>query len=114
MSATSAFAVKAWRSGNEAYVGAAGTYGPMETRIGSVEHYYPKAQAAALALDAPLKVGDQIHIVGPRDDYWEEVVSLQVDHRPIPKARRGAHVGVWCPVKVHEGADVFKLDAIEA
>ena len=81
-----------------------------EKRIGVVEHYYPKAQAAAVHLTAGLKVGDRIHIVGHGDDVVETVESLQIDHAGIPEGKRGQHVGVHVPERVHEGDEVFRVE----
>ncbi len=82
-----------------------------EKKIGIVEHYYPKAQAAAVHLSAGLKVGDQIHIVGHGDDLVETVTSLQKDHAVIPAAKRGQHIGVWVPERVHEGDEVYRVES---
>jgi hypothetical protein len=80
-----------------------------EKLVGKVEHYYPKAHAAAVALTGRLKIGDQIHIVGHGDDLREEVTSLQLDHKPIQEGRPGQHVGLYVAERVHEGDDVLLL-----
>lgn len=85
-----------------------------ETLVGTVEHYYPKAHAAVVRVDGgTLHVGDQVHIVGGRDDFWEEVTSLQRDHASVEKARRGESIGLWVEQPVHAGSKVFRLDALE-
>ena len=78
-----------------------------EKPIGKVEHYYPKAKAAAVGLTADLKVGDDIHIVGHGDDVRAKVKSLQLDHAPIDAGHAGQHIGVGLAKKVHEGDDVL-------
>ena len=86
-----------------------------EVLVGTVEHYYPKAHAAVVRVEGdPLRVGDQVHIVGSRDDVWEEVTSLQRKHHNIEKARPGEEVGMWVERPVHRGSQVFRLNAIEA
>lgn len=80
-----------------------------EKHVGTVEHYYPKVKAAAVHLDAGLKVGDTIHIKGHSDDYTEKVTSLQMDHQAIAAGRPGEHIGVRVPVKVHEHSEVLKV-----
>lgn len=86
-----------------------------ERIIGHVEHYYPRVQAAAVHIErGALRVGDQIHIVGPQDDLWEEVVSLEEDHTPIEKAGRGHRVGLWVEAPVHAGAEVRKITSLDA
>ncbi|MES2155730.1 MAG: EF-Tu/IF-2/RF-3 family GTPase [bacterium] len=82
--------------------------------LGKVEHYYPKAHAAVVRVEhGSLCVGDQIHIAGAGDDFWEEVTSLEMDHKPVQKAHTGEAVGLLVEHRVHEGAEVFKLDALE-
>lgn len=78
-----------------------------ETPVGKVEHYYPKAKAAAVGLTGDLKVGDDIHIVGHGDDVHAKVKSLQLDHAPIEAGHAGQHIGVGLANKVHEGDDVL-------
>lgn len=78
-----------------------------EKPVGKVEHYYPKAKAAAVGLTGDLKVGDEIHIIGHGDDVRKKVTSLQMDHEPIQQAGAGDHIGVGLATKVHEGDDVM-------
>lgn len=78
-----------------------------EKPVGKVEHYYPKAKAAAVGLTDDLKVGDEIHIVGHGDDVRAKVKSLQLDHVPIQEGHAGQHIGVGLGTKVHEGDDVL-------
>lgn len=80
-----------------------------EKHVGTVEHYYPKVQAAAVKLDGDLKVGDTIHIQGHSDDYTEKVTSMQLDHAPVAEGHAGQSVGVGVPVKVHEHSEVLKV-----
>ena len=80
-----------------------------EEHVGTVEHYYPKVKAAAVKLDADLKLGDTIHIQGATDDYTEKVTSMQLDHAPIQEGHAGQSIGVRVPVKVHEHSEVTKV-----
>jgi putative protease len=80
-----------------------------ETKVGTVEHYYGKVQAAAVGLSGDLKVGDTIHIKGATDDVTKKVTSMQMDHVPIQEAHKGQHVGVQIPTKVHDNSQVFKV-----
>lgn len=80
-----------------------------EKHVGTVEHYYPKVKAAAVKLDADLKVGDTIHIQGHSDDRTQKVKSMQLDHAPITEAHKGESVGIEVAVKVHENSEVTKV-----
>lgn len=83
-----------------------------EEWIGTIEHYYPKAQAAVLRVDrGEVRVGDQIRIVGHGVDLTEEVTSLQMDHRPIEEAHAGERVGLGVPQRVHEKDSVYLVHA---
>ncbi len=81
-----------------------------EERVGKVEHYYPKAKAAAVGLEKDLHVGDEIHIVGHGDDVRKKVTSLQLNRIPVQDARAGEHVGVGLATKVHEGDEVMLVE----
>lgn len=85
-----------------------------EKPVGKVEHYYPKAKAAAVGLTGDLKVGDDIHIVGHGDDVRVKVKSLQLDHAPIEAGHAGQHIGVGLAKKVHEGDDVLVVSGAAA
>lgn len=87
---------------------------PKERKVGTVEHYYPKVQAASVGLEDDLKLGDTIHIKGHGDDLTEKVTSMQLDHRPIQEGHAGQHIGVQVPQKVHEKAEVFKVEKAAA
>jgi translation elongation factor EF-1alpha len=84
---------------------------PKEKKVGVVEHYYPKVHAASVGLQGDLKLGDQVHIVGHGDDLRENVVSMQIDHKPIKEGHAGDHIGLEVPWKVHKKAEVFKVEA---
>ena len=85
-----------------------------EKPVGKVEHYYPKAKAAAVGLTGDLKVGDDIHIVGHGDDVRTKVKTLQLDHAPIATGHAGQHIGVGLAKKVHEGDDVLVVNGVPA
>lgn len=82
-----------------------------ERPVGKVEHYYPKAKAAAVGLTDDLKLGDEIHVVGHGDDVRAKVKSLQLDHTSITEGHAGQHIGVGLAKKVHEGDDVLLVNA---
>ncbi len=82
-----------------------------EKRVGKVEHYYPKVQAAAVRLTKKVKLGDKVHIVGHGDDFKEEVTSLQLDHEPIQEGKPGQAIGLWVKERVHKGDDVLLVES---
>ncbi|MDW7738821.1 MAG: EF-Tu/IF-2/RF-3 family GTPase [Bacillota bacterium] len=77
--------------------------------IGQVTHFYSKIEVAIIELEGPLKVGDQIAIVGSTSDLEQPVKSMQVEHQNIEEANAGDLVGLKVKDKVRAGDTVFKL-----
>lgn len=80
----------------------------METRIGTVTHYYPKLSVAAVILQDHLAKGEKIHIHGAHEDFHQTVTSMEYEHTPIAEASEGLDIGIKVIQKVHEGDIVFK------
>ena len=80
-----------------------------EKLIGKVTHYFDKIKVAAIKLNAPLKVGDQIRIVGGEVDFKQKVSSMEINHQKINKAKKGEEIGLKVKEKVREGYRVIKL-----
>lgn len=80
----------------------------METVIGRVAHYYPKAGVAVVILKGHLAFGDMIHIKGHSDDFHQTVYSMEIDHRQITEAEQGQDIGIKVIQRVHEGDLVYR------
>lgn len=80
-----------------------------EKLIGRVTHYFDKIQVAAIKLDAPLKLKDQIRIVGGEVDFTQTVDSMEINHQKVKRAKKGEEVGIKVKQKVREGYRVFKV-----
>jgi len=80
-----------------------------EKLIGKVTHYFDKIKVAAIRLSAPIKVGDQIRIVGGEVDFKQKVSSMEINHQKINKAKKGEEIGLKVKERVREGYRVFKL-----
>ena len=78
-------------------------------KVGKVTHYYDNIGVAILELKKTLKVGDKIKFEGHDADFEQEVISLQVDHKPVEKASKGEMVGLKTDKKVKEGTEVEKV-----
>jgi hypothetical protein len=70
--------------------------------IGVVTHYFPKVRAAVIKLKAPLAVGSEIKIKGHTTDFTQNVVSMQIDHVVISKAKKGDEIGLLVDSRVRE------------
>ena len=63
---------------------------------------------AVLKLSGSLSVGDEIRIMGgEHTDFNQKVSSMQVDHEPLKKAKKGDSVGLKVDEKVREGYEAF-------
>ena len=79
-----------------------------EKEIGVVSNYFDHVKAAAIKLKAPLKVGDELHIVGGDVDFEQPVKSMQINREPVEKAKKGDEIGIKVKKKVRKGYKVFK------
>lgn len=81
--------------------------------IGDVIHYFSRIGVAVLALRDDLAVGDRVEFVRNDDVLFaQDVFSLEIDHRPIERARRGEDVALAVAQKVKPGTAVYKLHAL--
>lgn len=79
-----------------------------EKRVGVVEHFYPKVNAASVHIESgSLRKGDTIHFKGPRGEFEARISSMELDREPIEIAREGQDVGIEVPVPIEEGAEVL-------
>jgi putative protease len=78
-----------------------------EKRIGVITHYFGHISVGIIKLDAPLKVGDNIHIKGAHDDISQSVDSMQIEHKDVESANKGDEVGIKVIEKVHPHDEVY-------
>lgn len=82
----------------------------QEEEIGFVEHWFGHINVAGIKItNGSLKVGDKVHIKGHTTDFEEMVPSIQVDHKDVPEAKKGAEIGIKVAQKVREHDKVFKV-----
>lgn len=77
-------------------------------QVGKVTHYYPKIGVAVVELKAGISVGDKITIKGGAVNFSQVVESMQAEHKPIEKAKKGQSVGLKVDQEVREGDAVYK------
>ena len=78
-----------------------------EKKIGVITHYFGHISVGIIKLDAPLKVGDNIHIKGAHDDITQSVDSMQIEHENVESAGKGDEVGIKVADKVHPHDEVY-------
>ncbi|HLE96673.1 MAG TPA: translation elongation factor-like protein [Candidatus Thermoplasmatota archaeon] len=81
-----------------------------DTPIGKITHFWPKAGAAAVELQAPLTVGDRIRIRGHGHEIVQEVTSLEVGHHRKNVVGPGEDAAVHVDARVHEGDEVLRIE----
>ena len=77
--------------------------------IGEISNYFQHVKAAAIKLTVPLSTGDKLKIVGGEKKIEMTVESMQIDRKPVEKAKKGDEVGILVPEDVHKGYRVYKL-----
>lgn len=65
-----------------------------EKIIGKAEHFYDKINVVTTTLKNPLKVGDIIHVKGHTTDFIQPIVSIQIEHESVQKAKKGNGIGI--------------------
>ncbi len=80
----------------------------MMKKIGKVTHYFDKLGVAVLSLTSPLAVGDSVKFSGHNIEFTQVVGSMQLDHAPVEKAKKGDDVALKVDQVVKDGMDVEK------
>ena len=80
-----------------------------EKLIGTVVHYYDHVGVAGIVLTGTLKVGDTIHVVGHTTDFTETIESMQIDHDPVKKGKKGEDVGIHVVGRARIHDQVYKV-----
>jgi hypothetical protein len=76
--------------------------------VGRITHFFSKIDVAVVELIAPLVVGDRILVKGPSTDFEQTVVSMQIEHKNIPRAEAGQSIGLKLTQRAKEGDAVYK------
>jgi hypothetical protein len=76
--------------------------------IGKVTHYFSHLSVAAVAITAPLAVGERIHIRGHTTDWEQTVDSMQVDHQAVASAAPGDDVALKVDGHVRDHDLIFR------
>lgn len=62
--------------------------------VAKVTHFFDKIQVAILSVKQPIKAGDRVRFKGVRTDFTQRLDSLQIDHKPVPAAKKKDEIGV--------------------
>lgn len=81
----------------------------MNIKVGKISHYYDKIGVAVIDVVKPIKVGDKIKIIGHDKEFTQDIVSLQMEHMSIEKAKAKVSVGMKVDRPVKDGDEVYKV-----
>ena len=83
---------------------------PEGKMIGRITHYFSNIEVAVIELEAPIKDGDTIRVVGGQDtDFEQKISSMQIEHKEVASAKKGDSIGIKVNQKVHEGYKVYRI-----
>lgn len=80
-----------------------------EKQIGVVSNYFDHCDVASVKLEAGLKVGDKIKIVGGEVELEQPVKSMQIQREDVKAAKKGDEIGIKVKKKVRKGYKVYKI-----
>ena len=79
-----------------------------EDAIGQVTHYFSHLSVAAISLQAPLAVGEHIHIRGHTTDVVQVVESMEIEHVEVDRAGPGDDVALKVDDHVRDHDLIFR------
>ena len=80
-----------------------------DQEVGKVIHYYDKAMVVVVRLSGKLAVGEKIKIVKGENDFTMEIASMQIDHKPVEKGKKGDELAIKLESPTKEGATIFRV-----
>lgn len=81
---------------------------PEPVKVGRVTHYFRKVKAGVIKVTrGPIDLGDTLYFKGHTTDFKQKVSSMQIEGKPIKRARRGQLIGLEVRSRVREGDEVY-------
>lgn len=81
----------------------------IEVEVGAINDFFARPVVAGIALTAPLKVGDKVHIKGHTTDLTMILESMQINNVDVREAKAGDSVGIKVTDRVRRGDKVYKV-----
>ena len=81
----------------------------METKIGTITHFYNRISVAVLSLTDPLELGDSVHIFGHSTDFEQNVTSMEIEHEKVTSVGPGDEVALKVSEPVRKGDVLYKI-----
>jgi putative protease len=77
--------------------------------VGKVMHYFEKIKVATVKLVSPLKVGDEIIVVGKTTGIKKSIIShIEIKKKSVQKTKKGDEIGIQLP-KVRKNDEVYVI-----
>ena len=81
-----------------------------EQLVGSVTHYFPRVQVAAVEVTGDqIRIGDTIRVQGVTSNFTQRVDSMEIDHSAVEAARVGDIVGIQVVERARMKDLVFRI-----
>ena len=74
-----------------------------------ITHYLGNINVAIIKLTVPLKVGDTIIMEGDEYLFVQPVTEMQIDRKPVQKAKKGSHIGLKALYAAKVKGNIYKL-----
>lgn len=81
----------------------------MERHIGHITHFYNRISVAVLSLTDLLELGDAIHILGHTTDFYQNVSSMEIEHKKVFSVGPGDEVAIKVIEPVRRGDAIYKI-----
>jgi hypothetical protein len=78
----------------------------LERKIGVITHFFKQINVAVIDVSETLKIGDKIHVKGDSTDFFHNIESMEIDHKPVENITQGS-VGIKLPEMARPNDVVF-------
>jgi len=77
--------------------------------VGVVTHYFDRIGVAVILLNDVLYVDDWVLFYGPRTEFEQQVISMQMNHQGVDRGEPGDEIAIKVDEPVREGDEVYLL-----
>jgi len=84
-----------------------------EILVGEVTHYFTAIGVGIIKVKKSFKKGARLHFKGATTDFYQDVTSMQLNHKDITKAPEGEQIGLKVDERVREGDKVYLVEKVK-
>ena len=78
--------------------------------VGVVMHYYDKIKVAIFKVKNPIQIGQKLRFTNIEGIIFEQpIISMQINHENVKKAKKGAIIGMKVKKQVHENNKIYLI-----